>query len=208
MLYSSLTDDILWFKISAYAFKLKKKVIRAVEKLQPNHVKLYMQKWRGAAVNICSQFKKVDLNLFYIKPFFVCCISQATPKAQDPFILTVFSSFQLRKLAISPRIALWVCYRVNYPFHSMLKDDNVMCHSKSREDNELTHPPKYAIHVCYLGKELLLFYLLTTVTPTIWARLTICNISALRFESQTVLTSPSKTQVRCSSEAMSLFSVA
>lgn len=138
-------DDILWFKNSAYAFKLKKKkkikVIRAVEKLQPNHVKLYMQQWHGAAVNICSQFKKVELSLFYVKPFLVCCISQTTPKAHNPFILTVFSSFRLKKLAISPRIAFWVCYRLNYPFHSMLKDDNVMCHSKSREDNELTHPP-------------------------------------------------------------------
>ena len=158
--------------------------------------------YRGLQTASAANLRKLGWNpvlpvLLYFRPFLVCYASQLDYIRSIDLCPsnTGFSfTFQLNELllCVLPKISSWMCYTVNCPFPTILEDDNVTCHSRSREDNGLNSMEKAvsfdAIHGSCLGKDYCFFHLLAAAATTTSARPKRWNISISQVELQMVLT--------------------
>lgn len=153
--------------------------------------------------------------LFHFRPFLVCnalqldCIKRMSICPSN----TGFSSFQLNELLfyIPPKISSWVCYTANRPFPTILEDDNVTCHSRSREDNGLNSTSTQRRMSYPLTPFMIPDWERTTAFSTFWLQLPLqCElgqkdgISAHHKLNCRWSWHPTKSQVHCSREAVRL----
>jgi len=173
---------------------------------------------KTSAVNL----RKLGCNLvvpgpFYFRPFLVyyaswldCIKSTESCLSNSNFP----SSFQLNELLlyISPKISSWVCYSANCLFLTILEDDNVTCHPKSRKDNGLNSKPTQQRTLYPSMPFMVPVQERTTPFSTFWLQLTLQRELDQKDETSAhrklncrwSWPPPAPSQVHCSSEAVRL----